>query len=83
MQIGWNLNYEHHHTFNTGLDFSAIALRSSIAALVDTDVREKGAGEKAVIDPIKRQIREIFMVEGDEFFFELESRLCPSTYFPK
>jgi hypothetical protein len=49
-------------TFKTGLDFSAIDLRSSRAAFCATDVRAVGAGAKAAADPAKREIRASFMV---------------------
>lgn len=54
----------HKHTFNTGLDFSAIDFKSSRAALVATDVRADGAGAKAAADPITRERRESFMVDS-------------------
>ena len=49
-------------TFKTGLDFSAIDLRSSRAAFCATDVRAVGAGAKAAADPAKMEIRASFMV---------------------
>ena len=49
-------------TFKTGLDFSAIDLRSSRAAFCATDVRAAGAGAKAAADPAKIEIRASFMV---------------------
>ncbi len=49
-------------TFKTGLDFSAMDLRSSIAALVATVVRELGVGAKAVADAIKEEMMASFMV---------------------
>ncbi len=53
-------------TFNTGFDFSAMDLRSSMPALTATEVRaddDGDAGAKAAADPIKRERRESFMVE--------------------
>ena len=50
-------------TFKTGLDFSAIDLRSSRPALQATEVRAVGAGAKAAADPAKREIRASFMVD--------------------
>ena len=47
------------------MDFSAIDLRSSMAALVATEPREEGAGAKAAADPIKRERRESFMVNKE------------------
>ena len=50
-------------TFKTGLDFSAMDLRSSRPALQATEVRAVGAGAKAAADPAKREIRASFMVD--------------------
>ena len=55
-------------TFNTGLDFSAMDLRSSIPALTATEVRAEGAaGAKAAAEPIKRERRASFMVKVDKY----------------
>ncbi len=48
-------------TFKTGLDFSAMDFRSSMAAFVATEVRADGAGAKAAADPINREKRDGFM----------------------
>lgn len=60
-------DYDHYDlTFNTGFDFSAMDLRSSMPALTATEVRaddDGDAGAKAAADPIKRERRESFMVE--------------------
>jgi hypothetical protein len=56
-------------TFNTGLDLSAMDFRSSMAALVTTEVRADGAGAKAAADPINRERRDSFMATKESLLF--------------
>ena len=52
------------HTFNTGLDFSAMDFKSSRPAFTATEVRVEGAGAKAAADPINASRDNFIMVEA-------------------
>lgn len=49
-------------TFNTGLDFSARALRSSMAAALAVEIRPVWAGANAAAEPTSRERAAIFIV---------------------
>lgn len=60
-------------TFKTGFDFSARALRSSMAALVAVAARPVWDGAKAAAEPIRRERAATFMVyrEFDSILFKV------------